>query len=247
MILWAGSFFFISALPATAVVGDLNRDGRVDMADFFIFVTHFGQEGPPDSAGLSSETVALALPAWQATAYFTEADTAGYTEHTLRIDQDNGQLLFEARGNVVEPIYSVSVWAPPFRDELVGSPWAVSNLSFVVYRQKRYSRGNDVTVLCYQAGQVRPCFSAWEFINYRAAGSVSSSRSHVSFNPRSPEITLFNLFYFSSQVFSDRTPSPPYEQYGGRFEEKATIQTYRWNDIEGTFILLPEESTRTVE
>lgn len=35
--------------PATAVVGDLNLDGVVDLKDFFIFADHFGQKGPPDT------------------------------------------------------------------------------------------------------------------------------------------------------------------------------------------------------
>ena len=34
--------------PANAVVGDLNRDGVVNLLDFFIFSDNFGETGQPD-------------------------------------------------------------------------------------------------------------------------------------------------------------------------------------------------------
>jgi hypothetical protein len=34
--------------PVSAVLGDLNRDGRVDIDDFFLFVGNFGKTGPPE-------------------------------------------------------------------------------------------------------------------------------------------------------------------------------------------------------
>ena len=40
-ILW----ILLVAVPATAVTGDLDRDGDVDLADFFIFGTNFGKVG----------------------------------------------------------------------------------------------------------------------------------------------------------------------------------------------------------
>ena len=36
------------AVPASAVVGDLNRDGVVDLNDFFVFADNFGEAGQPD-------------------------------------------------------------------------------------------------------------------------------------------------------------------------------------------------------
>ena len=36
--------------PAYAILGDLNRDGRVDYVDFFVFADNFGKEGPPEPA-----------------------------------------------------------------------------------------------------------------------------------------------------------------------------------------------------
>jgi len=34
--------------PASAVVGDLNRDGVVDLEDFFVFADNFGETGQPE-------------------------------------------------------------------------------------------------------------------------------------------------------------------------------------------------------
>ena len=34
--------------PASAVVGDLNRDGVVDLKDFFVFADNFGRRGQPE-------------------------------------------------------------------------------------------------------------------------------------------------------------------------------------------------------
>jgi hypothetical protein len=36
------------ARPATAVVGDLNADGKVDLQDFFLLADNFGREGAPE-------------------------------------------------------------------------------------------------------------------------------------------------------------------------------------------------------
>ena len=36
--------------PASAVVGDLNRDGVVDLLDFFLLADNFGEEGPPEAS-----------------------------------------------------------------------------------------------------------------------------------------------------------------------------------------------------
>jgi hypothetical protein len=36
--------------PASAVVGDLNRDGVVNLKDFFIFSDNFGETGQPDAS-----------------------------------------------------------------------------------------------------------------------------------------------------------------------------------------------------
>ena len=44
---WLIALLFIS-VPSYAILGDLNRDGRVDFADFFIFADNFGKEGPPE-------------------------------------------------------------------------------------------------------------------------------------------------------------------------------------------------------
>ena len=35
--------------PASAVVGDLNRDGVVDLEDFFVFADNFGRRGQPET------------------------------------------------------------------------------------------------------------------------------------------------------------------------------------------------------
>ena len=199
-------------------------------------------------ASLPSDTVVLTVPSWPATVYFAEVevDSADYSSNALRIVGVNGQLLYEARCSSMEPIYAVSVWGPGFRDK----DWTASP-TFVVYRQSLYGSAghHEVTVLCHDAGQVAPCFSTMEWDNHPGVGSVSSSRSHVSFSSNkitrsgSPEITLFRRFYSRQQYFIDPTPSPVSESYTG----KPTIETYRWSEEEKTFVLFPEELTETVE
>ncbi|MBT5142043.1 MAG: hypothetical protein HOG99_13665 [Gemmatimonadetes bacterium] len=40
----------LQATPVSAVLGDLNRDGRVDIDDFFLFAANFGRIGSPEPA-----------------------------------------------------------------------------------------------------------------------------------------------------------------------------------------------------
>ena len=46
---WIALFIWVSQAPATAVPGDINRDGKVDFADFFILAENFGKTGPPET------------------------------------------------------------------------------------------------------------------------------------------------------------------------------------------------------
>lgn len=53
--------------PAWAIVGDLNHDGKVDFADFFILADNFGRSGSPeaqvaDQAGAAIRAAALSSP-----------------------------------------------------------------------------------------------------------------------------------------------------------------------------------------
>jgi len=43
--------FLLVATPVLAVLGDLNKDGTVDLEDFFIFADNFGKAGAPEAAG----------------------------------------------------------------------------------------------------------------------------------------------------------------------------------------------------
>ena len=43
--------------PGHAVIGDLNRDGKVDLIDFFIFADNFGLRGEPEPVGVVTVTV----------------------------------------------------------------------------------------------------------------------------------------------------------------------------------------------
>ena len=38
----------MAATTGYAVLGDLNRDGKVDLVDFFLFADNFGLSGPPE-------------------------------------------------------------------------------------------------------------------------------------------------------------------------------------------------------
>jgi ankyrin repeat protein len=44
-------FVLVAVDSATAVPGDLNRDGKVDFEDFFILADNFGKTGSPESCG----------------------------------------------------------------------------------------------------------------------------------------------------------------------------------------------------
>ena len=48
------------ARPATAVVGDLNADGKVDLQDFFILADNFGREGAPEVARTRTHQATMA-------------------------------------------------------------------------------------------------------------------------------------------------------------------------------------------
>lgn len=43
-----GLVLVASVSPSYAVIGDLNRDGKVDFGDFFLFADNFGESGPPE-------------------------------------------------------------------------------------------------------------------------------------------------------------------------------------------------------
>lgn len=45
--IWIALFL---AVPAIAITGDLNKDGKVDFDDFFILADNFGKKGPPEVA-----------------------------------------------------------------------------------------------------------------------------------------------------------------------------------------------------
>jgi len=45
----AATLLTLATSPAEAVLGDLNRDGIVDIDDFFMFASNFGKQGPPET------------------------------------------------------------------------------------------------------------------------------------------------------------------------------------------------------
>ena len=49
--------------PASAVVGDLNLDGVVDLKDFFLLADSFGDTGPPEVDDCSGGAVTLSTAA----------------------------------------------------------------------------------------------------------------------------------------------------------------------------------------
>lgn len=46
----------ILAVPAGALVGDLNGDGIVNFDDYFLFADYFGQRGTPEAAAKAAQT-----------------------------------------------------------------------------------------------------------------------------------------------------------------------------------------------
>ena len=75
--------------PASAVVGDLNLDGVVDLKDFFLLADSFGDTGPPEVDDCSGGAVTLSTAAitetrertlgrWDGNRWQPTLDTIGY-------------------------------------------------------------------------------------------------------------------------------------------------------------------------
>ena len=81
-----------TAGPATAVVGDLNRDGVVDLEDFFVFADNFGRRGQPETfpAALPGSSFLCACPTVDCTATGPLVDDGSVIPDLLSVRFDAG-------------------------------------------------------------------------------------------------------------------------------------------------------------